>query len=188
MLHGLVDVVHVQQAAGIGDDGVSAVEDADFHVLEGGHIGDELRADFLPGGAARGEVILHNPLLELLAEHRPVVGDAIGVLHQPAFTVGGRGRDAVHHGVGEGDMGDDPIGEGRVEQAGQTGHGVARDNTIVGDIVTGHDGVGSEAFGLAPREACRMRPKTDVGSCGFAASRAMAGCCGSNFPVAGLIM
>ena len=74
--HALVDEVDVEEAGGVGDDRVAAVQDADLHVLEGGDVGDELDAGLLEGRAAGGEAVLEHPLDEVLAEHRPGVVDA----------------------------------------------------------------------------------------------------------------
>ena len=51
-LHRLVDEVDVHQPGGIGDDRVAAVQDADLHVLERGHVGDEGDARLLERRAA----------------------------------------------------------------------------------------------------------------------------------------
>src|SRR5690606_5070418 len=56
------------------------------------------------------------------------------------LAVGGRGGDAVDHAIGEGDVGPDPFGEGRVDQRGEADDGVFGDVTVAGDVVAAHDG------------------------------------------------
>ena len=42
------------------------------------------------------------------------------------LAVGGGGRDAVDHAVGEGDVGRDPVGKRGIDQLGQADDGVLR--------------------------------------------------------------
>ena len=56
------------EAGGVGDDRVAAVQDADLHVLERGDVGDELGADLLEERGGRRGAFLDHPLDEVLAE------------------------------------------------------------------------------------------------------------------------
>ena len=77
VLHRLVHEMDVEQAGGIGDRRVAAVEDADLHQFVGRDVGGEGDADLLERRPAGGELVLHHPLAELLAEHRPIVLEAV---------------------------------------------------------------------------------------------------------------
>ena len=185
VLHGLVDEVDVHEAGRIGDDRVAAVEDADLHQLVGGDVLDELDADLLEGGAARGEVVLDHPLQEVLAEDRPGVLDAEFLAGDPPLAVGGRGRDAVDHGIGEGDVGAHPRGEAGVLGGGEAGDGVAADRPLCGMLSQDITVKGAMPAARRAFRPARIRPKTVFGSSGLRASATMAGFSGSNLPVAG---
>jgi hypothetical protein len=123
----------------VGDGGVPAVQDAQLHQLMGGDVLHELHADLFQRGPASGEVILQHPLPEGLASHRHRVDETEAVGHQRPLPVGGRGRDAVHHGIREGDIGRDPVGEGGVGETREAGDGACRDMAVLRKVVAGHD-------------------------------------------------
>ena len=145
MLHCLVHIMNVEQARRIGDGGVAAIENADLHMLVGRHVGHELHTDLFQRRAPGGKIVFEHPLLEAFAEHRPGVVDAelVGQQGLLAFR-GGRG-DAVHHAIGEGDRGLDPLGQFRVDQRGQTGDRIFGDVAIARNIVAAHYREGDNA-------------------------------------------
>ena len=158
MLHRVMHVMHIEQATGIGDDSVTTVEDADLHVFEGRHIGDELGADFLEFRAARAGIVLHHPLLELFTEHRPIVLNAkvSKAIWRSRSEVAGVMRSTMA--LGNATLASTHSAS-RVHQAGQTGDSISRDNTIVRNVITRHHGIGRKTLRLAGLEA--MQDQTE---------------------------
>ena len=130
-----------------------AVQDAQLHHLVGGDVGDELGAGLLEGGAAGGELVLDDPLDEVLAEDRPGVVDAEVVAGDLSLAVGGRGGDAVDHGVGEGDGVAHPGAKPASWAAARPATASRQTLPLCGHVVAGHDGEGREAGGAAGLEA-----------------------------------
>jgi hypothetical protein len=87
VLHGLVDEMDIHQPRRVGDGGVAAIENADLHVLVGRDVLDELHADVFQRRPAGGEIVLQHPLLEALAEHRPIVFNAKIVREQGDLAI-----------------------------------------------------------------------------------------------------
>ena len=58
---------------------VAAVEHAQLHRFEGGHVGHECRASLIPGGTAAAKAILDHPLGKGLGDNGPNIGEAKGI-------------------------------------------------------------------------------------------------------------
>src|SRR5690606_1602969 len=96
-----------------------------------------------------------HPLHEVLADHGPGVLDAVVRGDHRDVRLGGDGGDAVDHAVGEGDVGGDPVADGRVAvQAVLVAAACVGEDHALGEVpvaahvVAGHDGEGGGA-GLA---------------------------------------
>src|SRR5690606_31913256 len=132
-LHRLMDEMDVHEAGWIGDHRMTAIEDADFHQFPWRHVLHELHSDFLERRTAGREVVLQHPLAKRLAEYWPRVAYAELFRHDSALAVAGCGRDAVHHGIGEGDIVANPCGYVLVHQPRQSDDAFSGDAAIVGN-------------------------------------------------------
>ncbi len=150
--HRFVNIGMAEQRRRIGNGRVAAVQDAQFHQLVRGDIGDELDADFLQAWAPGGKAVLHHPLPERLAGNGRGVFDAKLVPHQRPFPVRRRRRNAIDHAVGKGDFGLDPAGQIRCHQAGKTGHRLPGYVAVFGKVIAGQDCEGRSALVLAQAE------------------------------------
>jgi hypothetical protein len=126
------------KATRIGDDRMAAVQDADFHHLEGMNSIGEGDANLLQRRAASGKIILQHPLPERLAGHRNRIVPQTELRRHLPFPRPGGGRDPVNHAVRKGDMGLDPIGQIGVRQARRANHGRLRHMAIARQIVAAH--------------------------------------------------
>ncbi|OIQ70133.1 hypothetical protein GALL_482580 [mine drainage metagenome] len=162
--HRLMREIDIHQAAGVGDDGVAAVEDADLHRLIDMHMVGEGNADLFQRRSTGGEVILQHPLAERLAGHRDVIFDpkAAG---EGAFARAGSGGDAVDHAVGESDMVGHPCGQRGVGKLREADHRIAGDVAVAGKVVAGHHGEGLNACRAARLEGSEDGAKGGGGFC-----------------------
>ena len=183
--HALVDEVDVEEARGVGDDRVAAVQDADLHVLERGDVGHELDAGLLEGRAAGGKRSSTTHWMKSSQN----TGQASSMPNSSRAIVRSRspvaGGDAVDHAVREGDGLADPGGEGGVLGLGEAGDGVAGDDAVVRDVVAGEHGEGRAAGGAAGAQAGEDQAEDGLGVVGVRASATMAEWSGSKAPVAG---
>ena len=150
VLHRLVDEVNVEQAGGIGDRRMAAVENPDLHEFVRGDVARERDPDLVERRAAGGELVLDHPLPELFAEDRPIVLDAPLLVEDRALAVGGRRRDPVDHPVREGDVAAIDPGERGIGHLGQSDNGIRRHVAVSGEIVAGHHRVRRDARRAAP--------------------------------------
>ena len=132
---------------------MATVEDAQFHQLIRSHVGHESDADLFQRRPTERELVLQHPLLEFFAEDRPGIVDAVGVAGNGDLALTGCRRDAVDHGIGEGDVFVDPLGEIGVGQPGQAGDGRLCHFAIAGNVVAAHYGEGRNAGRAAALEA-----------------------------------
>ena len=88
---------------------MAAIEQFDFHFFIGRHVVGKLHADGLPGRAAIAELVFQHPLDKRLAHHWPGIVDTQLIVQLQAMGIAGHGRDAVDHGIGEADIGCDPV-------------------------------------------------------------------------------
>ena len=126
------------QEAQVGQCQVAAVEQLDFHFFIGRDVVGELHTDLFPRWAPGYEFVFHHPLQERLAHHWPGILDAVALEQLLAVVAAGHWRDAVDHSVGEAHVLTYPAGQVRVEQLGEGQQGLARDRTIVRQVVAGH--------------------------------------------------
>ena len=88
-----------------------SVEQRELHVLERRHVVGHLCADGLPCRAACSEVVLNDPLYEVLAVDGCLIVGGV-LLVQTLYVLGAcGGRDAVYHRVGERYVRFHPLGE-----------------------------------------------------------------------------
>ena len=127
------------QVAEVRDRLVARVEQPELHQLIGLDVVDDLHADVLVRRPPGAELVLQHPLGERLAHHRPAIVDPEARAHLLDVLVGGRGRDAVDHAVGERDALRDPVAELRVAQACEGGERRAREPAVALQVVARHD-------------------------------------------------
>ena len=101
VVHGGVNLAVAVEERRIAEQRVRCVEQRELHVLESRHVVGHLCANGLPCRASCGEVVLDNPLYEVLAVDRSLVVGAV-LLVEPLDVLGACGwSDAVDHRVGE---------------------------------------------------------------------------------------
>mmetsp|Transcript_26467 Transcript_26467/g.66286 ORF Transcript_26467/g.66286 Transcript_26467/m.66286 type:complete len:322 (-) Transcript_26467:28-993(-) len=118
---------------------MGAVEEADLHVFVGEDVGGDDdaggRGENLEDGAAINKLVFDDPLPEGLGRD-----DVRG-----GFGVGG---DAIDHGVGERDVGLDPVREAVVGgELGELHDGLLEDVAVAWDVVERHEGEAGHAGG-----------------------------------------
>ncbi|MNS54072.1 hypothetical protein D3C72_868520 [compost metagenome] len=138
------------QESQVGQRQMAAVEQLDLHVFVGRDVVGELHADLFPGRATVDEIVFQHPLHKGFADHRPGIVHPMLVRQLQAVRGAGHRRDAVDHGVGETDVGVDPVAQWAVVQGGEGQQGLAGDGAIVRQVIAGHQGEGRCAGGAAP--------------------------------------
>ena len=118
VFHAAGNRLNRQDFAGVGDDLMPGVEDADLHRLIIVDIRGEGRADPVPIGSPGAEIVLDHPLAEILMRHRHLIGDA-EPLCQRQFGRAGGGDDAIDHRIRKRAVGRDPVGKTGVREAGE---------------------------------------------------------------------
>ena len=111
---------------------------------------DQLDTDLVEWRAAVGELVLDHPLREGLRGDGPRVLDG-KLVYEGVFVGGGGLRcDTVDHGVGEGGLLGNPLGDlGVTAQARKRLEHVARDGAVLLHVIARHDGEGSETLLVA---------------------------------------
>ena len=117
---------------------MAGVEQAQLHQLVGHHIGDHLCPDLLVGRTAKREVVLDHPLGERFADHRPGILDAEATGDLGNILLGGHRRDAVNHGIGEGDMAGDKVTQLNVLRPGVGTEHLLGNVAVALDVVAAH--------------------------------------------------
>ena len=126
---------------------MAAVENPDLHEFIRGDVAGERDPDLVERRPAGGELVLDHPLLELLAEDRPVVLDAPLFVEDRALPVSRRRRNAVDHPVWKSDIAADKGGKRGIGHLGEADDGVLGDVAVARKIVAGHDRIGRDAGG-----------------------------------------
>ncbi len=113
---------------------VAGVQDADLLRLVAVDVVGERGAGLVPIRAPCAEFVLDHPLAEVLVGHRGRVVDA-EVAHQRQLVRPGGGHDAIDHGVREGAVGVDPVGQLRVGQPRERHDRLAQDRAVALQVV-----------------------------------------------------
>ena len=154
MRHAVRNGLDGQDLAGIREDLVPGVEHAKLHRLVVVDPVGERGADAVPVRTPGAEIVLDDPLAEVL------VGDGHRVVDaelpcQRELPRAGRRHDAVDHRVGEGAVRVDPVGEVRVGRPCERNHGPPQHRAVALQVVAALAGERSDAP-IAPKPERRQ--------------------------------
>ena len=126
------------------DDLVTRVEHADLHRLVVVDPVGEGGADALPGRTPGAELVLDDPLAEVLVRDGHRVVDAEPV-RQRKLPGTGRGHDAVDHRIRKRAVRVDPPGKVRIGRPGERDHGLAQNRAVALNVVAALAGERTDA-------------------------------------------
>lgn len=149
VVNNVVDEAVAGEVAEIAQALVGGVEEAELHELVGDDVVNNLDADLVVIRATLGELLLQDPLGEVLADNRPGILVAVLFLDVLAVLVGGLRVDAVNHGVGERDVLLHPGRQLRIDGLGEAQEHLRGDVTVALDVVAAHHRERGDALLLA---------------------------------------
>ena len=155
VVHGSVHLAVAVEERRIREQRVRSVEQRELHVLERRNVVGHLCAYGLPCRAACSEVVLNDPLYEVLAVDRCLVVGGV-LLVQTLYVLGAcGGRDAVYHRVGERYVRFHPLGEHLVLSLNKRHERAACGVAVMLQVVAREYGDRSGANSLAAAESFR---------------------------------
>ncbi len=146
---------------------MGTIETAQFHVLPGLDFVGEHGATHRPVGAAHGEIVFDHPLHKVLGHHRPGVLEANLRGDAGSVSIGGGGRDAIHHGAWERHLVVDPVAQFSIDGVRKSHHCRFGALAVAGQVVTTEDGKGRNTRRLSVLQGRHDQTENGFGRTGI---------------------
>ena len=135
--HGFVDMLVTAQITEVGQEGVAAVQHAQFHVFVRDNVFHQLCTGNRPVRVTGNEVIFDNPLTEGFGGDTATVGHTQQFFYVCQCFRGSSRHDTVNHGARESHVGFDPVSQFFIQQIDITQHRTTGNMTVFRYVIAG---------------------------------------------------